>query len=344
MSERASLSYLWGTFLEETPLLLAPIATQPAFRVDAELDPDRLAGWPAALRMIVAVNLLGLPAVAVPVGEANGLPQAVQVIGPRFREDLCLDAAEAIEEPPRHDHADRPAVECAGAAQKDAALIQSARSWTGLSGRLIDDRPRPSPHVRAVRPRPARLSRRADHPRAGARAARRPSRQSRRELPQGRRARHLRPRRQSIPAAPSPRRLRARRSTADGPRRRTRADARGAATLRRLRVVRGVEGPPAGGARRSRAGTSTPTLSTTRTCARSTRAAPAAAPASALASRSTSTTSPPARRSRCWCRRRTESWVCRGRPSSADYRIRPRSTPSSAWRAWAARSIVGSAP
>ena len=47
--------------------------------------------------MIVAVNLLGLPAVAVPVGEANGLPQGVQVIGPRFREDACLDAAEAIE-------------------------------------------------------------------------------------------------------------------------------------------------------------------------------------------------------------------------------------------------------
>lgn len=34
---------------------------------------------------------------AVPVGEAGGLPQAVQVIGPRFREDLCLTAAAAIE-------------------------------------------------------------------------------------------------------------------------------------------------------------------------------------------------------------------------------------------------------
>jgi amidase len=33
----------------------------------------------------------------VPAGVADGLPQVVQVIGPRFREDLCLDAAEAIE-------------------------------------------------------------------------------------------------------------------------------------------------------------------------------------------------------------------------------------------------------
>ncbi len=35
---------------------------------------------------------------AVPVGVANGLPLGVQLIGPRFREDLCLDAAEAIEQ------------------------------------------------------------------------------------------------------------------------------------------------------------------------------------------------------------------------------------------------------
>jgi amidase len=48
--------------------------------------------------MALAVNALGLPAVALPVGIAEGLPQAVQVIGPRYREDLCLDAAEAIED------------------------------------------------------------------------------------------------------------------------------------------------------------------------------------------------------------------------------------------------------
>jgi amidase len=49
------------------------------------------------MRLLVTANLLGLPAAAVPVGLANGLPQGVQVIGPLYREDLCLDAAEAIE-------------------------------------------------------------------------------------------------------------------------------------------------------------------------------------------------------------------------------------------------------
>ena len=47
--------------------------------------------------MTTAVNALRLPAVAHPVGAADGLPQAVQVIGPRYREDLCLDAGQAIE-------------------------------------------------------------------------------------------------------------------------------------------------------------------------------------------------------------------------------------------------------
>jgi amidase len=51
-----------------------------------------------SMRLVVTVNLLGLPAAAVPVGVANGLPQGVQLIGARTREDLCLDAAQAIED------------------------------------------------------------------------------------------------------------------------------------------------------------------------------------------------------------------------------------------------------
>ncbi len=49
------------------------------------------------MRMALAVSALGLPAVTLPVGIAGGLPQAVQIIGPRYREDLCLDAAAALE-------------------------------------------------------------------------------------------------------------------------------------------------------------------------------------------------------------------------------------------------------
>jgi amidase len=40
---------------------------------------------------------MGLPAACVPTGIADGLPTGVQIISSRFREDLCLDTAEAIE-------------------------------------------------------------------------------------------------------------------------------------------------------------------------------------------------------------------------------------------------------
>jgi len=86
----------WAVFQRTHPLVLAPIGAQPAFEVGADLDPARAESGLLDMRMVVAVNFLGLPAaaVAVPGGE---LPMAVQLIGPRFREDLCLAAAEAVE-------------------------------------------------------------------------------------------------------------------------------------------------------------------------------------------------------------------------------------------------------
>ena len=95
---RQALGRAWGEFQERYPLIVAPIATEPPFAVGADLTADGIAAIAASMRMVVPVNLLGLPAVAVPTGVADGLPQAVQVIGPRFREDLCLEAAQAIED------------------------------------------------------------------------------------------------------------------------------------------------------------------------------------------------------------------------------------------------------
>ena len=95
---RQSVLRSWGEFQERHPLIVAPICTDIAFSADdTDLEQERVAAMIRNLRMAIAVNALGLPAVA-PVGIANGLPQAVQVIGPRFREDLCLDAAVALED------------------------------------------------------------------------------------------------------------------------------------------------------------------------------------------------------------------------------------------------------
>ena len=95
---RHSLLRAWGEFQETHPLIVAPIFTDVPFEAGTDLDDGRVAETIRGMRMAMAVNALGLPAVALPVGNGDGLPQSVQVIGPRYREDLCLDAAAAIEE------------------------------------------------------------------------------------------------------------------------------------------------------------------------------------------------------------------------------------------------------
>jgi len=49
------------------------------------------------LRFISAINVLGLPGAVVPVSLHDGKPIGVQLIAGRYREDLALDAAAAIE-------------------------------------------------------------------------------------------------------------------------------------------------------------------------------------------------------------------------------------------------------
>jgi amidase len=94
---RQALLRSWSEFQEHHPLILAPIATDIPSKAGTDLDEGRVAEDLQTMRMAMAVNTLGLPAVALPVGIQDGLPQAVQLIGPGYREDMCLDAAAAIE-------------------------------------------------------------------------------------------------------------------------------------------------------------------------------------------------------------------------------------------------------
>ena len=95
---RQSLLRAWGEFQEKHPLIVAPIFTDIPFEAGKDLTTAEVAAIVHGMRMTLAVNALGLPAVALPVGTGDGLPQSVQVIGPRYREDLCLDAAAALED------------------------------------------------------------------------------------------------------------------------------------------------------------------------------------------------------------------------------------------------------
>jgi len=98
LAQRDRLLRLWELFLEERPLVVTPASNEPAFPVDLDrVDADTTRRIMRAQIMQLAVPVLGLPAVSVPTGVADGVPMGVQITAGRFREDLCLEAAAAIE-------------------------------------------------------------------------------------------------------------------------------------------------------------------------------------------------------------------------------------------------------
>ena len=95
---RQGLARTWTEFQAQAPLVLGPVATQLPFAVGADLEgTDAVDALRGMLDLTVLCNGLGLPAVAMPTGTDGGLPLGAQIIGPRYREDLCLTAAWELE-------------------------------------------------------------------------------------------------------------------------------------------------------------------------------------------------------------------------------------------------------
>ena len=100
IAARSGVLRRWLLFLEEFPVVLTPLSVRRAPPVGADLEgDDRVRSLMRNdVRFMSAINVLGLPAAVVPVGLAGGAPVGVQLVSSRFREDLCLAAAAAIEE------------------------------------------------------------------------------------------------------------------------------------------------------------------------------------------------------------------------------------------------------
>lgn len=75
----------------DVDLLLAPTAPAPAFK-KSQLTDDPVAMYQQDL-FTVPTSLAGLPAMSLPCGFSEGLPMGMQLIGPRFREDMLLQLA-----------------------------------------------------------------------------------------------------------------------------------------------------------------------------------------------------------------------------------------------------------
>jgi amidase len=96
-TERHALAREWSLFMHDVPLVVTPVSSQQPFAVGFDTEPANVQALLGDLECLVAVNLLGLPAAVAPTGFSGGLPQSVQLIGPRYREDLCLSAAVVTE-------------------------------------------------------------------------------------------------------------------------------------------------------------------------------------------------------------------------------------------------------
>lgn len=97
-ARRGTLIVRLQRFLQDCPLILLPVSAEQAFVQDADIHSvESMRRVMAANWSMMAIPMLGFPALAVPTGVANGLPVGVQLLGQRFREDTLLDAGDVIE-------------------------------------------------------------------------------------------------------------------------------------------------------------------------------------------------------------------------------------------------------
>ncbi|MBT4017804.1 MAG: amidase family protein [Alphaproteobacteria bacterium] len=98
LADRTRQRRLWAAFMQENPLLLMPVSGEkPMPQHDDLQGQTRLKTMLDAQAPMYIINHLGLPAAAVPTGLVDGVPMGVQIVGQSFREGLCLDAAQVIE-------------------------------------------------------------------------------------------------------------------------------------------------------------------------------------------------------------------------------------------------------
>ncbi len=98
MARRAHFIRQWNLLLERYPLVLAPFLPVPTYSWNRDAD-----GKDGIMEVLgcgiwsFAMNYMGLPAGIVSSRLHDGMPVAVQMVGRRFREDMILDALEAVE-------------------------------------------------------------------------------------------------------------------------------------------------------------------------------------------------------------------------------------------------------
>lgn len=98
IAARTSLVRDWNLLLAEYPLILTPYLMRPGYPYDYDETFDGVKDLFDCSIYSYGVNYIGMPAGLVPVDLVEDLPSGVQLIGQKWREDLILDAMQAIED------------------------------------------------------------------------------------------------------------------------------------------------------------------------------------------------------------------------------------------------------
>ncbi|MEL7012591.1 MAG: amidase [Pseudomonadota bacterium] len=101
-AQRSHYARAWSLFLADYPLVLSPFLLKPFFPPNRDADgPEGVRDALGAAHWSFIMNFLGLPAGNLPTHVADlpdgKQPIGVQIAGRRWREDLVVDAMEAIE-------------------------------------------------------------------------------------------------------------------------------------------------------------------------------------------------------------------------------------------------------
>ena len=84
--------------LGDDALICSPVMAMTSCPADGVMPGAGAPGLPTDVYVTQAQNMTGHPAVSVPAGRsADGVPFGLQITGPRFRDHLVLDVAEAWE-------------------------------------------------------------------------------------------------------------------------------------------------------------------------------------------------------------------------------------------------------
>jgi amidase len=99
LARRQSLLRSWSVFLQSHPLVLMPVSWQRPCPQDEDAGTlEQARALIDAQSPLLATAALGLPGLSVPTGMAGGVPIGVQLMAWRFREDLLLEAGQALEQ------------------------------------------------------------------------------------------------------------------------------------------------------------------------------------------------------------------------------------------------------